>query len=322
MRLSHSFTAPPVVSVVSFVFFVSFVSFASLIASPRPCLAQNADAVGVRAQGMGGAFTAVADDSTATFWNPAGLATGAYFNATVEYGRSPDNDTDRRGFSLAFPALGVSYYRLPVSEIRAAATTTATSAGSRQDPGALDVRVVDLSQFGVTAGQSIGRHLVLGSTLKLVRAAGDSHAGLDVGAMAALGIVRLGVIVRNAREITLGAGDQAITLTRQVRLGAAVTTTARSGVGGLTVSVDADARQVPSVTGNERRIAAGAEVWTPRRTFGVRAGLSGSTLGEGRRALSAGASVALRTGIYADGQITGGSDVSRRGWGGALRLTF
>lgn len=30
--------------------------------------------VGARALGMGGAFTAVADDSTAAFWNPAGLA--------------------------------------------------------------------------------------------------------------------------------------------------------------------------------------------------------------------------------------------------------
>src|SRR4029453_5176655 len=30
--------------------------------------------VGTRAQGMAGAFVAVADDATATYWNPAGLA--------------------------------------------------------------------------------------------------------------------------------------------------------------------------------------------------------------------------------------------------------
>ena len=30
--------------------------------------------LGVRAMGMGGAYTAIAEDFTATFWNPAGLA--------------------------------------------------------------------------------------------------------------------------------------------------------------------------------------------------------------------------------------------------------
>jgi hypothetical protein len=29
---------------------------------------------GARSEGMGGAFTAVADDAYATYWNPAGLA--------------------------------------------------------------------------------------------------------------------------------------------------------------------------------------------------------------------------------------------------------
>ena len=42
--------------------------------------AQIYESVGIRAQGMGGAFVAVADDATATWWNPAGLASGAYFS--------------------------------------------------------------------------------------------------------------------------------------------------------------------------------------------------------------------------------------------------
>src|SRR5438094_8616567 len=36
--------------------------------------AQTFDQVGERAQGMGGAFVAVADDASAIYWNPAGLA--------------------------------------------------------------------------------------------------------------------------------------------------------------------------------------------------------------------------------------------------------
>src|SRR5213593_698647 len=64
---------------------VSFVTFVSFVQA-RPAEAQSAEAIGVRAQGMGGAFTAVADDATATWWNPAGLAAGAYFNLILEAG--------------------------------------------------------------------------------------------------------------------------------------------------------------------------------------------------------------------------------------------
>lgn len=48
--------------------------------------------VGARALGMGSAFTAVADDSTASFWNPAGLALlekneGSFMHATLTLDR-------------------------------------------------------------------------------------------------------------------------------------------------------------------------------------------------------------------------------------------
>ena len=50
---------------------------AVVVVCAPPAAAQMYEAVGTRAQGMGGAFVAVADDATATWWNPAGLATGA-----------------------------------------------------------------------------------------------------------------------------------------------------------------------------------------------------------------------------------------------------
>src|SRR2546425_11539163 len=88
--------------------------------------AQIYESVGIRAQGMGGAFVAVADDADATWWNPAGLAGGAYFSAIIEYGtaQNPGAATDvngavlpswrsgARGFTVTFPSLGLSYYRL------------------------------------------------------------------------------------------------------------------------------------------------------------------------------------------------------------------
>src|SRR6187455_2389240 len=45
--------------------------------------AQTIEEVGARAQGMGGAFVAVANDSTATWWNPAGLAGGPFLDLAL-----------------------------------------------------------------------------------------------------------------------------------------------------------------------------------------------------------------------------------------------
>src|SRR5687768_972860 len=45
------------------------------------------EVVGSRALGMGGAFVAVANDSSAVFWNPAGLASGQPAGATIEWVR-------------------------------------------------------------------------------------------------------------------------------------------------------------------------------------------------------------------------------------------
>ena len=208
--------------------FKPFVSLVSLVLFAAPVVAQTTDLIGIRAQGMGGAFTAVSDDATASWWNPAGMAGGAYFNALLESGSSREPPSERnaagtrqnawraetRSFAVAFPALGLSYYRLRVSEIQPTAPT-GTIAGARQDVGATEVRVraLVLSQFGASVGQSVGSHLVIGSTIKLVHAgaaaqgqpasaasldtadsldpSGETHAGLDIGAMAVLGPVRI-----------------------------------------------------------------------------------------------------------------------------------
>src|SRR5512137_2740714 len=41
--------------------------------------------VGARAVGMGGAFSAVADDATAPYWNPAGMVYLPYREAFLQY---------------------------------------------------------------------------------------------------------------------------------------------------------------------------------------------------------------------------------------------
>ena len=46
--------------------------------------AQSFDQAGTRAKGMGGAFVAVADDATATWWNPAGVPNSFVVDAVLD----------------------------------------------------------------------------------------------------------------------------------------------------------------------------------------------------------------------------------------------
>jgi hypothetical protein len=102
----------------------------------------------------------------------------------------------------------------------------------------------------------------------------------------------------------------------------ALNSAARSSIGGITVAFDTDILDVPTAVGDERRFAVGGEFWTKGRMIGVRGGFSASAIGESRTTGSGGASFAVRRGIYAEGQLTGGSDRTRKGWAAALRVTF
>ena len=321
-----------------------------LVAAASPAGAQIYEIVGTRAQGMGGAFVAVADDATATWWNPAGLATGAYFSAVLEGGKTTEPGEVGPGgpawrghtnaFAIVFPALGLSYYRLRISEIAPLASTV-DAGPDRQEEGAAGVSLRSLatSEFGASVGQSLGNHLVIGSTLKLVRgglalstgtaagdpldAAGDlnvsmeTEADLDLGAMASFGRTRLGLAVKHMREPAFGEGANRLILRRQVRAGAAFVA---GGV--VTLAVDADLSRTPTAFGDSRHVAAGAEAWVLQRRLGLRGGVSANTAGETSTSTSAGISLAAGSAFFVDGALTVGSDRSREGWNFGLRVTF
>jgi hypothetical protein len=315
-----------------------------------PANAQIYEMVGTRAQGMGGAFVAVADDATATWWNPAGLATGAYFSSVIERGSTTEPGEaapggpawrgETKAFAVMFPALGLSYYRLRISEI-APAASTADAAPDRQDQGTTGtgLRSWATSQFGLSVGQSLGNHLVIASTLRLVRgglalsagpAAGDpldaaadldvsmeTEADLDLGAMASFGHTRLGLAIKHARQPAFGEGANRLVLRRQVRAGVAFV--AR---GTVTVAVDADLSTTATAFGDARHVAAGAEAWLLRRRIGLRGGVSANTAGETSASTSTGLSLAVRPSTFVDAALTVGSDRSREGWNLGLRVTF
>jgi hypothetical protein len=289
------------------------VVFIAALAGAARSSAQTTDAVGVRAQGMAGAFTAVADDASAGFWNPAGIAGGPFVNGLIEYAK-PDRDFNEtvRGFSAAYPALGVTYYRLPLSQIRVQATTDGMPV-SRQDQGSL-------SLYGATVGHSLGDHLVVATTLKLLRAS-DTSGDLDVGAMVTFGPARIGATLRNLSEPSFGSGDAEFALKRHARAGFALSSGRRGVIGSATVSVDADLTRESTPRGDERFIAVGAEAWAPGNPIGVRGGFSHNTLGVGETMLSGGLSVAVRQRTFVDFYVSTGDEV-RHGWGLGLRVTF
>jgi hypothetical protein len=325
-----------------------------LVPGARPAAAQTFESVGVRAQGMSGAFVAVADDATASWWNPAGLASGAYLSAVIERGQitepksppveGPARRTTSSNFAVAFPALGVSYYRLRISEIDGP-DSTAERLENREDPRITgsSVRSAAISQFGTTVDQSIGEHLVIGTTLKLMQAGRvssttlgsdplddaddldvDRHfrLDLDAGVMANLGRVRLGLTARNLRKPGFGEGRDRLTLRRQVRVGMAVVSVPNGALQGFTAAADADLTRTATANGDVRHVAAGVEGWLAKGRLGIRAGASANTVGERRPAASVGASVALTRGFHVNVSRTAGRDESVTGWSSSVSVTF
>jgi hypothetical protein len=305
---------------------------------------------------MGGAFVAVASDSSATWWNPAGLAVGPFFDmslgrASVEV--SPDVQSDlplaeawrhrASGFALGTPPLGVSYYRFRLTDIQRFDSTESTPEDREDRRAGVPIRSLEASQLGVTLVQTVIPNVHTGATLKYLRgtlAAGrvddlaplselldrgdelegadtESRFDLDLGVLATVGGVRVGMRVRNVLEPTFGA----VALERQTRVGVAIDAEAAGGVP-LTVAVDADVNTYDTASGDRRVVALGAEQWLWDRRVGLRAGGRINTTGARGRSATAGASVAVRAGLYVEGHIVRGGDADEQGWGVAARVSF
>ena len=317
-----------------------------------PAAAQSFEAVGPRALGMGGAFVAVADDSSATWWNPAGLATGPFLDLAIARvggeadARLPAVRTGLWSFSLATPPLGVSYYRLQITDIRAN-TPTEPADGDREGRAAeVGIRSLSVNQFGVTVLHTITTGVSAGATVKYLRGtsrvrepeavdspiglsdlldqgddlsggAGQGTMDIDLGVLATVGAVRLGATGRNLREPQFGDSR----LSRQVRVGVAFDGAA-AGTMPLLASMDVDLRRYATATGDRRVIAIGGEHWLRPGRVALRGGARFNTVGAQDWAVTAGASYAMRPGLYVDGHIVQGGETGEQGWGVAARVSF
>jgi hypothetical protein len=290
------------------------------VCAPFTVYAQRFDDVGARAQGMAGAFVAVSNDATATWWNPAGLATALSFvDLTAEI-----DQHGTRAVAVGFPSLGVSYYHRNISQIQPS-NSTESGASGRQDLGAAGSGLPSaesdgVGQVGVTVGQSLGSHLVIGSTLKLEWAKSNTRGDLDVGAMATLGLVRLGIVMRDVTAPEFGSGNDTLALARRARAGVAVLSP--SNMHPFVVDVDADLNAAIVDGREERDLCAGAETWIFNGRIGVRGGVGKNTATEGGSFGAVGLSVAPYPRFFVEGFVTRGEGGIRNRWGIDLRLTF
>jgi len=270
----------------------------TIVLAAAPARAQTAP-VGVRAAGMGGAFTAVADDATATYWNPAGLAAGTFFGLTLD-----GNHFDRQAgqfAGFATPPFGISYFRT--------ASSTAVDENGRNPAGGSFV----VHHAGATLVQSLGDHgLAVGTTLGMVHGNGATAFGADAGVMLTGALGKIGLVAHNLTAPSLGG----VRLDRQVRAGLSVN--ARQN---LLVAADIDLTST-GVSGEDRQDAAiGVEVHPQARVW-VTGGTHWSMKGTAAPIGTAGASVAVYGSIRADAQVSFGSQDGDRGWGVGLSFVY
>ena len=286
--------------------------------------------VGTRAAGMAGAFVGVADDASAVYWNPAGLATGGIVSFVVTFSEERTSSDDGqptaderhtgRMVALSLPPIGLAYYQIGAYGTKV--STPAVTGPSSREEVRRSVQALTTSTVGVSLLQSLTEHIVVGATPKIVRGRGDTAFDVDAGVMVAVDRIRVGLVARNLTTPTFTLADEAgaIELSREVRAGVAWGSQ-WPGNSRVTLSMDADMTTRPTPSGDRRDVAAGVETWLADRRLALRGGARRSTTGVSRAAITGGVSYAVRSSIFVEGHVVVGQR-DERGWSAGIRAGF
>ena len=298
----------------------------------------------------------VADDASAVYWNPAGLASGAFASFVVDFGeaeRTPPAGGVPSGawrgtgriVGLSVPPVGLAYYRQGVYASGPAEPAVLGVPGREEVRSS--VHALTTSTVGVAVLHSLNDYVVVGTTLKLVRGraasgfattanAGDAldaaaeldgdaetKGDLDTGVMIAVNRIRLGLVARHLTTPSFtpdAAGGEPVELEREARVGAAWGS-GWPGMSRVIVAVDADLTSRATPGGDRRDLAGGVETWWKTRRFGVRAGARRSMIGESRSVVAAGVSAGVTASIFLEGHVARGQQ-EERAWSVGARFGF
>lgn len=146
---------------------------------------------GARPLAMGGAFAAAANDATAAYWNPAGLALIDDIEITTMH--AAENDLQSYDFvNLAFNTQSagsycLSYLRLGVDGI----DITGNS------PTVLGTTIYADQAALLSGGWKIGKQFAVGGTIKLLQTSADYASAFGFGS-------DIGLLFKPVKELTLG----------------------------------------------------------------------------------------------------------------------
>lgn len=171
---------------------------------------------GARAEAMGGAFTAIADDARACYWNPAGLAKSKKQKLSLDYLKFV-GDINTQYVSYVLPvesmggSLGLSATYANFGSIDRRDATGASVSGDTK---------VSAFQGGLSWGQTLGERLLLGAGVKSFsqNLAGTKSSGFaaDAGVLMELAPERLtfgASVVNLGPTIEVGTTEEKIPLT-------------------------------------------------------------------------------------------------------------
>lgn len=181
--------------------------------------------VGARPMGMGRAFTAVADDIDALYWNPAGLAT--YRSSQLEFQHTPlPLDGAYQYFAYSQPLYALGNFGVGVVNLDSGKITKTQSITSDDyiETGSYDARE---TAYMAAYANKFGDHYATGLTFKMVENAIDNKSergfGADWGNFYSLNErVQFGVMFRNLLQPSYGFEHEKETFPTIMRLGSAV----------------------------------------------------------------------------------------------------